>query len=54
MLELGKRPVQLWLTSDEYDIIKKAADQDDRPMTVFCIRASLENARKFISEKDGK
>jgi uncharacterized protein (DUF1778 family) len=44
MVELGYRPVQIWLDEHEYAQIKAAAKKDRRPMTKYMLIAALTKA----------
>lgn len=45
MLELGKRPIQLWLTEEELAAIRAAAAADRRPVSQWVLLQALEAAR---------
>jgi len=45
MAELGYKPIQIWVDRDDMDLLKSAAEFEDRPMTRFVLRAALEAAR---------
>jgi len=46
MMELGKKPVQLWLTVKEHELLTYAAKASYRPLTQFILRAAVEEARR--------
>lgn len=48
MRELGKIASQLWYTPEQYDLVKRAAQLDKRPMTTFAILATLEAATLLL------
>jgi Protein of unknown function (DUF1778) len=51
MMELGYKPVQVWLDREEYAAISQAAALDSRPMTRFVVLAALAAAREMIRNR---
>jgi uncharacterized protein (DUF1778 family) len=45
MMELGKRPSQVWLRPEDYELIKAAAALDGRPIAQFIKLAAIKAAK---------
>jgi uncharacterized protein (DUF1778 family) len=50
LVESGRHPVQLGITSEQRDVLRKAAELDGRPLTQFMIFHGLAAAKKIISK----
>lgn len=49
MIDLGYKPVQLWLPPETHEALRALADEDQRPMTKFVsllIEEAIRAARK--------
>ena len=51
---IGKKASQLWLEEEDFELIKKAADLEDRPMTVFIRRAAIKAALELLRQEGSK
>lgn len=48
MAELGYHAVQLWLNDADYELLKKLAKADRRPMTTYIVKAAIDQAHKDL------
>lgn len=46
-----RKASQLWYTPEQYDLVKRAARLDRRPMTQFAIAATLRAAAQTTAKK---
>jgi uncharacterized protein (DUF1778 family) len=49
MKELGYMPIQVWCDREDMALLKEAADQDERPLTRFVLKAALEKAKELLA-----
>lgn len=48
----GKKSSQLWYTPEQYELVKRAAEVVERPMTKFAIIAVIKAAKRIIRIDD--
>lgn len=53
--EAGKKLIQLWVSEDKWELMKRAADSVEEPITTWVRRAIFASLRRWeIPEKDTK
>lgn len=54
MVAAGKRPILLGPSNEEWEILKKAAENENRAVTQYVLYHALTAAKKNISRKSNK